>query len=561
MADDLTKGFLRGVQGRESAAPRAEFADGNQLKETVSLQFRVPNTEGKIFLGVIDGTIHEFRDEHNTLRRHITGGTPIGIRDDRHIVTIAGTRAGKGRAALVPNLLTYPGSVLVIDPKGELALLTATRRLKMGQKVVVLDPFGTTASEPVFKPTDSVAEMGLKSAKNLMMGKLRGSFNPLRILTAESKTLVEDAGRIADALIVTSPDAKDPHWDETARMCVETLILHVATSPRFEGRRDLLAVNELLTAVDLPSTKKELLDSKAVGGALAAGAVAIYGRAEDEFSSVLSTARRHLHFLAYQQMQSVLKDEGSIDLVDLKKKEMTVYLCLPSNMMGLCSAWLRLFVNLTLSQMERVQHIPARHAVLMCLDEFAVLGTMKAIEDAAGQIAGLGVKLWPIIQDLGQLKALYKNRWETFLGNAGVVQFFGNSDLTTLEWIEKRLGKTTIISESNNQPGVRARRDDGSVGQSFSETVCPLMTGEEASRFFGRDDELLRQLIIRASYPPMILQRAFYDKHELFSENPQPAKAAPTKPKAPDIYLPGPTIRGELKGMLHHMLRGFKHEE
>ena len=60
---------------------------------------------------------------------------------------------------------------------------------------------------------------------------------------------------------------------------------------------------------------------------------------------------------------------------------------------------------------------------------------MRQIEDAAGQIASYGVKLWPILQDLGQLKALYKERWETFMGNAGVLQFFGNNDLTTLEWI------------------------------------------------------------------------------------------------------------------------------
>ena len=82
--------------------------------------------------------------------------------------------------------------------------------------------------------------------------------------------------------------------------------------------------------------------------------------------------------------------------------------------------------------------------VLFVLDEFASLGHMRQIEDAAGQIAGYGVKLWPILQDLGQLKSLYKDRWETFMGNAGVLQFFGNNDLTTLEWISKRLGTTTI---------------------------------------------------------------------------------------------------------------------
>ena len=78
--------------------------------------------------------------------------------------------------------------------------------------------------------------------------------------------------------------------------------------------------------------------------------------------------------------------------------------------------------------------------MLFCLDEFAALGHMEPIEKAAGQIAGFGVKLWPVIQDLTQLQRDYKKAWETFMGNAGLLTFFGNTDLTTLEHISKRLG-------------------------------------------------------------------------------------------------------------------------
>ena len=113
---------------------------------------------------------------------------------------------------------------------------------------------------------------------------------------------------------------------------------------------------------------------------------------------------------------------------------------------------MRLFVNLALQAMERTPGYPAAGSpVLFVLDEFASLGHMRQIEDAAGQIASYGVKLWPILQDLGQLKALYKERWETFMGNAGVLQFFGNNDLTTLEWISKRLGTTTIEQDPDRR--------------------------------------------------------------------------------------------------------------
>lgn len=82
------------------------------------------------------------------------GDRLIGRDDDRHAMAIAGTRSGKSLTLLIPNLLRYPGSVLVLDPKGELVRATAAARRRMGQKVIVLDPFGvsgeTTASHNPF---------------------------------------------------------------------------------------------------------------------------------------------------------------------------------------------------------------------------------------------------------------------------------------------------------------------------------------------------------------------------------------------------------------------------
>jgi type IV secretion system protein VirD4 len=176
---------------------------------------------------------------------------------------------------------------------------------------------------------------------------------------------------------------------------------------------------------------------------------------------------------------------------------------------------LRLFINLALSAMETHAAKPDT-PVLFCLDEFATLGHMQTIENAAGQIAGFGVKLWPILQDLGQLKTLYKDRWETFMGNAGVLQFFGNNDLTTLKWISERLGQTTIRTMNKGEVGYKAATATAATGESWSNEVQPLLTPDEVARFFGREDTLLRQLVILPSLPPIVLQRAYYDKHELF---------------------------------------------
>lgn len=93
-------------------------------------------------------------------------GRLIGLADDRHMITVAGSRAGKGVSVIIPNLIFYPGSVLAIDPKGELASITARRRARdLKQKVFVLDPFERTADW--VKP-------------------YRASFNPMATLTPDN---------------------------------------------------------------------------------------------------------------------------------------------------------------------------------------------------------------------------------------------------------------------------------------------------------------------------------------------------------------------------------------
>jgi type IV secretion system protein VirD4 len=234
-----------------------------------------------------------------------------------------------------------------------------------------------------------------------------------------------------------------------------------------------------------------------------------------EKGSVASTARRQTSFLDFKSIQTVLS-KNDFDLGSLKTEPTTIYLCLPATRMGTCNRWLRLFINLALSAMETNPTKPDT-PVLFCLDEFATLGHMETIENAAGQIAGFGVKLWPIIQDLGQLETLYEKRWQTFMANAGVLQFFGNSDLTTLKWISERLGDTTMRVMTQSEVGHKQAAETGATGEAWANDVQPLLKVDEISQIFSRDDRYCRQLVIWAGRDPMVLQRAYYDKHELFT--------------------------------------------
>ena len=205
----------------------------------------------------------------------------------------------------------------------------------------------------------------------------------------------------------------------------------------------------------------------------------------------------------------------SIDLKKLKSGSMAVYISLPAMRMSDLSGWLRLIIQMALAAHEEEQQRNSFHQTVFLMDEFHILGRLSCLESAAAQIAGLGAKLWPIIQDLGQLKK-YESSWETFLGNAGIIQMFGLSDQTTLKYASEQMGQALALSRSTNLPTYEQAAKNAATGESWSVTSQPLMTPEEISRFFARDDKLLRQLIIRPGYHPAILQRVFYDQHELF---------------------------------------------
>ena len=441
-------------------------------------------------------------------------GRVIGWKDDRHLLTIAGSRAGKGVSLIIPNLISYEGSAVIIDPKGENAARTAGRRgngTKAGgpglkQDVYVLDPFG---------------ESGLPSA----------SFNPLKALDARSEEVVEDIGLFADALI-THPEQGERHWTESAQALIRALILLVVADARFEDRRNLVTVRRLLTLTDpaineeqdsVPVSMDPLTAEQALIKMLNAQTDTPYGyicigmaeqlmaMAEKERGSVLSSARTQTQWLDSPKMPAVLNG-SDFDLADLKRKKMSVYLCLPATRMATHARWLRLMVLLALGVMERVKQKPEL-PVLFVLDEFPVLGYMQSIETAAGLMAGFGVKLWPIVQNVGQLKQHYSKSWETFVANSGIVTAFGVSDSETLKVLSECLGRTGIVVKVDSG----ASRNDLSGGASplkDDRREVPLLAEHELRLAFGRSKQ--RLLIYSVENEPAVVRRFSYFRDDRF---------------------------------------------
>ena len=150
----------------------------------------------------------------------------------QHMISVAPTRSGKGVSLIIPNLLTYQGSVLAVDPKGENAWITAAyRRDRLGQKTVILDPWG---------------EVNRRYGSMAGISETISRFNPLSILNPDSDEYVDDLAYLADALII-SRNSRDPHWDDSARELVAGLIAFVVESPAYRDAASLGLVRGLLS--------------------------------------------------------------------------------------------------------------------------------------------------------------------------------------------------------------------------------------------------------------------------------------------------------------------------
>lgn len=388
--------------------------------------------------------VMRLRYRHGQIVLGKLGGQALGHLDDRPMVTIAGARAGKTSTVLKPNLFSYPGSMFVLDPKAELARETAGIRAACGHRVYVLDPFG---------------QSGIASAR----------FNVLAELDRGADTVVDDVGAIAEAIIPDEGDSKNRHWTDSARTLLGGVILFALTMPPED--RNLVAVRQLLTlnhpallaAVEWASRGEKLgavndrqhyVDNvtaveallramasrtRAFNGTLAGIGKRFLNTPPNERGSIFSTAAANTDFLQSLPLGriSLASDFALGDLRD--GRPTTVYVVLPVGRLESHFRWLRLVVQQLCTTLERYGAYPRdRLPILMMLEEFAVLGHMAIMERAAAYFPSFGLKLWAVLQDLPQIIRNFHNGWETFLGNAGVVQCFANGDQTTLEYIQRR---------------------------------------------------------------------------------------------------------------------------
>lgn len=492
--DNILSDLPRGEQGRaahENNQPHHYF---ETLTEIARHRFR--DGSGDIFLGVVNGHTATFKTEEGREELATRGGALIGIQDDRHITTFAGSRSGKGVSLIIPNLLSYKGSVLVIDPKGENAARTAEFRANvLKQNVCIIDPFGVTPSR---------------------CARFRRHFDPLHLLKRYKEPRTEDAALLAEALVAPG-GFSDTHWDESARAFIQGVLLHVVTAEHIaEEHRTIVTAADLILGKfgGLDDLLNQMEANPAVEGRVIAAARAMKEKEDKEKAIIASVARRNMGFLEPNPLRAALSAHD-VDLDDLKDGNLTIYLVLPAIRLNSCRQFFRLFINLTLESAEAPRKPKPAIPTLMILDEFAILSRLRELEVAIGMIAGFGLKIWVILQDLGQLRSIYNERAETFVGNSGIITVFGIVDYTTSKWVSDYLDKTTITVRGENA-NIANLYSPGSESENKHLTVTDLMTPAEVRQVFARGDKYNRQLILIAGKRPWVMQRATYYSHEFF---------------------------------------------
>lgn len=415
----------------------------------------------------------KYREGMFCLGKEPTIGTLLGYCDDRHILTVAGTRAGKGTSFIIPNLMKWRGSVFVVDPTGDTASITASHRARTTNgSVHVLDPYNVANVEEA----------------------LRGAFNPLEDLDLDSPHIVRDVNGIVSSLI--SEDDPYPAWArDGAHRLLTGLVLLVLVDSNYEGKRNLATVRDLIFRGDLAAhqyvLKKHNTKIPPIDLMLRAmvvnesfnGEIAGVGEefrdmkrnAQKQWTGVRDAALECTKFINNPSMRECLSS-STFKLEDLKtKKEPTsVYLSIPSKSMDVDFRWLRLMVNVALNRLESTpqRKSVSGHSVLFVLDEFSALRKMNRIEGAISQIAKFDIKLYMILQSLAQLKKNYEDGWETFVANSGTKIYFSIDDQFTREYISKAIGETELTKVTNSS----------SLGKSKAKTITSTKGESESNQ-------------------------------------------------------------------------------
>ena len=417
-----------------------------------------------------------------------------------HVLCFAPTRSGKGVGLVVPTLLSWPGSSIVHDIKGENWELTSGFRSRHG-RVLLFDP--TNAESAAYNPLLEVR---------------RGEWE------------VRDVQNIADVLV--DPEGaleRRNHWEKTSHALLVGAILHVLYA---EPDKTLAGVAAFLSDPKRPieTTLRAMMTTPHLGEAgvhpvIASAARELLNKSENERSGVLSTAMSFLGLYRDPVVAKVTRRcEWRIrDLVE-NERPTTLYLVVPPSDISRTKPLVRLVLNQIGRRLTEELHAKGRrHRLLLMLDEFPALGRLDFFESALAFMAGYGLKSFLIAQSLNQIEKAYGPN-NAILDNCHVRVSFATNDERTAKRVSDALGTATEIRDARNYAGHRLSPWLGHLMVSRQETARPLLTPGEVMQLPATDE-----LVLVSGCPPIRARKARYFEDKRLTERvlppPQVTKA------------------------------------
>ncbi|MEZ5934808.1 MAG: conjugal transfer protein TraG [Alphaproteobacteria bacterium] len=412
-----------------------------------------------------------------------------------HVMAFAPTRSGKGVGLVVPTLLSWTGSAVIHDIKGENWQLTAGWRAKFSHCLL-------------FNPTDP------KTAR----------YNPL-LEVRKGPNEVRDVENIADILVDPEGSREQRnHWERTAHALLVGSILHVLYA---EPDKTLSGVANLLSdpGETFETTLRRMLHANHLGTVdrprthprVASAVRDLLNMAENERSGVVSTART---FLAVYRDPLIAQATSHSDwrIADLVEAEhpLSLYLVMPPSDLARTRPLVRLLLNqlgrrLTETLAQGKGKGP-RHQLLLMLDEFPALGRLDFFETALAFIAGYGIRAYLIAQSLNQVTKAYGDN-NAILDNCHVRIAFASNDERTAKRISDSLGTATELREQKNYAGHRLAPWLAHVMVSRQETARPLLTPGEIMQLPAN-----QALVLLGGTPPIRATKLRYYQDQNFTQ-------------------------------------------
>ena len=416
---------------------------------------------------------------------------PRYLRHDgpEHVLCFAPTRSGKGVGLVVPSLLTWPGSAIVHDIKGENWTITAGFRAGFS-RVLLFDPTNAASA----------------------------AYNPL-LEVRKGEWEVRDVQNVADVLV--DPEGsleKRNHWEKTSHALLVGAILHVLYA---EADKTLAGVAAFLSDPkrSIEATLAAMMSTPHLGKAgvhpvVASAARELLNKSENERSGVLSTAMSFLGLYRDPVVAQVTRrcDWRIAELID-GARPVTLYLVVPPSDISRTKPLIRLVLNQVGRRLtEELTPRGDRHRVLLMLDEFPALGRLDFFESALAFMAGYGLKAFLIAQSLNQIEKAYGVN-NSILDNCHVRVSFATNDERTAKRVSDALGTATEMRAMKNYAGHRLSPWLGHLMVSRSETARQLLTPGEVMQLPPADE-----IVMVAGVLPIRAKKERYYQDRAFAE-------------------------------------------